>query len=171
MKKVWILFFAVAMLLNVCVPAYAAEGYEAAVEEAVTDISIEYLDNGDYIKTVLTVVPLETETTAYATNSSTSKTVTATKTSYYINSAGEDLWSVSVKGTFRYVSGVSSTCTGATASSATYSSSWKVGEATASYSANTATGTATGTRYWAFIPTDKATLTVVLTCDIYGNLS
>lgn len=171
MKKVWILFFAVAMLLNVCVPAYAAEGYEAVVEEAVTDISIEYLDNGDYIKTVLTVVPLETEVTAYATTSSTLKRKVATKTAYYVNSAGEDLWSVSVTGTFEYVPGTLCSCTAATASAATYSSSWKVGTATASYSANTATGTATGTRYWAFIPADKLTLSVTLTCDVNGNLS
>lgn len=59
--------------------------------------SIEYLDNGDRIETVISYkAPDKSSVTV---NSSTK---TATKTKYYKNSNGAVLWSVSIKGTFSY---------------------------------------------------------------------
>lgn len=171
MKRVWTLLLMVAMVLNVCAPVYAAEDDRISAEAISVSTSVEYLDNGDYIETVIAVVPSEAGLASYAAASSTAVTTSAKKTATYKNADGVSLWSVSVIGTFKYVPGVSVSCTGATASAETYSSSWKVGEATAAYSGNTATGTATGTRYWAFIPTEKITITATLKCDNNGNFS
>lgn len=121
---------------------------------------IEYLDNGCYIETTINVTR-----STYASNTrSGSKTKTAK------NASGAKLWSVTVHATFSYNPGVSATCTSCSGSSASYSSSWKVSEATCSKSGNSATATAKGTEYLNFLPIGSVTESVTLSCDSYGNL-
>lgn len=169
MKRVWTLFLMVVMLLNVCVPVYAAD--PVPVEGITVSTEIEYLDNGDYIETVITEIPVAEAAAASASVNATAQQKSGTKKTTYYNSAGEAMCSVSVKAIFTYTPGVSVTCSIASASAASYSSSWKVGTPTASYSGNKATGTVTATHYWAFIPASKTTLSVTLSCDVNGNLS
>lgn len=166
MKRMWTLVLMVAMVLSVCTPVYAADEYVISAGE-VGSTTIEYLDNGDYIETVITMEPSEEGLAAYATT----RQVKGKKTANYRNADGDKLWSVTVTATFQYVPGSSVSCIEATASAESYSSTWKVGTATASYSGNTATGTVTATKYWLFVPGDKVTLSVTLKCDVNGNLS
>ena len=51
------------------------------------------------------------------------------KTTYYKSSSGVTLWSVTVKASFSYIYGKSSTCTSVTGSSASSSVAWKVSSA------------------------------------------
>ncbi len=48
-----------------------------------TERTIEYLDNGDYIETIITDDTLDSDISLYTTN-----TITKTKTKYYKNSSG-----------------------------------------------------------------------------------
>ena len=168
MKRLWMMLLVFAMALEICVPVYGMEGAPAS-EEAYTTASVEYLEDGSYIVTVITEEPAQA--LAYATASSTN-TKTGTKTSTYVNADGEALWSVSVRATFQYVTGSLATCVSATGSAESYSSVWKLGTPAAEYQSNYATATVTGTKYFGgLIPLDKVTLSVKLTCDVNGKLS
>ena len=57
--------------------------------------TIEYLDNGDYIETIISDDETDSEISLFST-----KSITKTKTSYYKNSSGTVLWSVAIKATF-----------------------------------------------------------------------
>lgn len=161
MKKLKAMFLMLAMVLSVCAPVYAADG----AEEILVSTAVEYLENGDYIETVITAEP------GIATYADGDKTYqSGSKTSTYKNANGESLWSVTVKASFTCITGKLAYCTDVSASTKVYSSSWKVGTPTTAYNGYTATATATGTLYWAFVPTDKVTITAELNCDSYGNL-
>ena len=123
-----------------------------------TKTTIEYLENGDYIKTVITWE-----------ESNTRSSKTASKTATHYNNNDEALWSVTVRGTFTY-NGTTSTCTSCSHSTATYSSVVTVNNASSSRSGNKATATATATITVAFVSVDK-TLSTTLTCSPTGVLS
>lgn len=116
-----------------------------------------------YIEEVIEVVETNTNTRATSTK-------TAKKTSYFKNSSGTNLWSVTVTGTFTY-NGSTSSCTSATVSAASYNNNWKISTKSSSKSGNTASATATAKYYLdgSLISTHKNT--VKLTCDKNGNLS
>lgn len=132
-----------------------------SIQAAETSTQTVYMDNGDYIETTITIYP-QTRST---------NTKTAVKTSAYKNADNETLWSVSVTGTFSYEPGNSCICTNVSGESKSYNSAWKVSDAAVSKYANTATASATGTKYFLFVPTNSYDLSVTLTCDTYGNLS
>ena len=67
--------------------------------------TIEHLDNGDYIETVINDAGMK----AALSLQSADKQITKTKTAYYKNKSGAVLWSVSIKATFSY-NGTSSKC-------------------------------------------------------------
>ena len=58
--------------------------------------TIEHLDNGDYIETVINDAGMK----AALSLQSADKQITKTKTAYYKNKSGAVLWSVSIKATF-----------------------------------------------------------------------
>lgn len=60
--------------------------------------TIEHLDNGDYIETVINDAGMK----AALSLQSADKQITKTKTAYYKNKSGAVLWSVSIKATFSY---------------------------------------------------------------------
>lgn len=120
---------------------------------------VEYLENGDCIKTYITY---------YETNARVA-TKSGSKTREYETSAGEVMWSVTVYGTFTY-NGTTSSCTSASRSTAAYGSDWSIKSSSASKSGNCATATATATKK-NFIGSQDYTVTVNLYCSPYGILS
>lgn len=165
MKKIFSFIITIAIILTLSTPY----NFYASDNSAQPEISstIFYLDNGDYIETTIVTYANSLINTA-STLSSTTKI--GTKTTTYRNSSDEALWSVSVTGTFTYT-GQSCTCTSVSGQSKSYSSVWKVSNATASKSGNTATAKATGTKYFIGIAMHSYELAVTLTCSNSGVLS
>ena len=102
---------------------------------------------------------------------SKSSTKSGQKTTYYKSSSGVTLWSVTVKASFSYTYGKSSTCTSVTGSSASSSVAWKVSSASSKKNGNTATASATGYHYTNGALVESLSRSVSLSCDIYGSLS
>lgn len=126
--------------------------------------NIEYLDNGDYIETIITDDTPEPGISSYATN-----TITKTKTSYYKNSSGTVLWSVSIKATFSY-NGSTSTCTSCSHSTTSPGASWYIKTSSHSKSGNTATAKATATHSTVSGSADY-TRSVTIKCSATGVVS
>jgi hypothetical protein len=129
-----------------------------------TETSIEYLDNGDYIETVITDDTENDGISLYSTS-----TVTKTKTKYYKNSSGSVMWSVSVKGTFSY-NGSAAVCTSCSHSTTSPGSAWSIKSASHSKVGNTATAKATATNTTTAGSTDYS-MSVTLKCSSTGTVS
>ena len=129
-----------------------------------TERTIEYLDNGDYIETIITDDTLDSGISLYATN-----TITKTKTKYYKNSSGTVLWSVSIKATFSY-NGSTSTCTSCSHSTTSPGASWYIKTSSHSKSGNTATAKATATHTTISGSADY-TRSVTIKCSATGVVS
>lgn len=162
MKKAFpVLLVLLVLTLLFSVPVYASEGSGPSHEGIVVDI--EYLENGDYIVTVIEddeiIIP----------GDATATTVTKTKTSNYYNSSGTRLWNVKVQGTFTY-NGTTCTCTKASHQATSYASSWSIISASHSKSGNHATATATARHYYSTGYNDY-TRSVTLTCSPTGVFS
>jgi hypothetical protein len=125
-----------------------------------TQTQIEYLENGDYIETIIT------SNNSLISTASTSKT--ASKTSYYKNSSGDVMWSVTIKGTFSY-NGTTSTCTSCSHSTTSPGSAWSIKSSSSSRSGNSATAKATAT-YTNMISTDYS-MSVTIKCSANGTIS
>lgn len=129
-----------------------------------TEKAIEYLENGNYIETIITDDTENSGISLYVTN-----TITKTKTKYYKNSSGTVLWSVSVKATFSY-NGSTSTCTSCSHSTTAPASSWSIKSASHSKSGNTATAKATAT--WKTSAGSKDySMSVTIKCSATGVVS
>lgn len=129
-----------------------------------TEKTIEYLENGDYIETIITDDTENSDISLYATN-----TIAKTKTKYYKNSSGIVLWSVSVKATFSY-NGSTSTCTRCSHSTTAPASAWSIKSASHSKSGNTATAKATAT--WKTSAGSKDySMSVTIKCSATGVVS
>lgn len=124
-----------------------------------TETTVEVLDNGDYIKTYITY---------YDTNTRAA-TKSGSKTSEYVNSDGEVMWSVTVHGTFTY-NGTTSSCTSASHSTTAPGDNWSIKSSSSSKSGYCASATATATHKQIFTSKDY-TRTVNLYCSPYGILS
>ena len=134
----------------------------ASAASTVTTSEIYSLANGDYLETILI---------QDSTSRATSSTKSGQKTTYYKSSSGVTLWSVTVKASFSYTYGKSSTCTSVTGSSASSSVAWKVSSASSKKNGNTATASATGYHYTNGALVESLSRSVSLSCDIYGYLS
>lgn len=154
MKKLFIisLVFTLTICSAFCLPISAAEAIK-------TETTIQYLDNGDYIETVITY---------YETNARVA-TKSGSKTTNYKNSNGEIMWYVKVNGTFNY-NGTTSSCTSVSRNTAALGSSWSIKSSSCSKSGNCASATATATHKGVFTSNDY-TETVNLYCSPYGILS
>jgi len=152
MKK----FLALTLLLTLlcctvfCFPASATE---------TTKVTIEKLDNGDYIETIIT----------YYETDDRAATRSGSKTNNYKNSAGDTLWSVTVHGTFTY-NGTTSSCTSVSHSASAYADSWSIKSSSSSRSGNCATANATATHKGLIFSNDYS-ISVNLYCSPYGILS
>lgn len=94
------------------------------------------------------------------------------KTASFKDSNGKVLWSVTVTGTFNY-NGKTSTCTNSSVTTSNNSLTWKLSNAKASKSGNTANASVTAKQYHSDGKTVIRTInkTVKLTCDKNGKLS
>ena len=154
-------FFAVLMTLILTLGLFTAPINASTLnDQRIVNKEIMYYSDGYYLE----IITYESNISTYGSSSKT-----GTKTATYYNET-TPFWYVSVTGTFTY-SGHSSLCTGASASSGSYSSDWKIIDTTSSYSRNTATGVAIGRLYGAGTPLKTIPLSAILTCDIDGNLS
>lgn len=154
MKKILSIFFATLVLCSIFAISAHAEGLE--------NVTIEYLDNGDYIITYFD------DENIYPDDGSKT-TVTKTKTSKYKNSAGETMWYIKVQGTFTY-NGGSCTCTKAAHQAGAPGSTWSIVSASHSKSGNHATATATA-RHTSPTGYNDYTRSVTLTCSPTGVFS
>ncbi|MBQ3073317.1 MAG: hypothetical protein IJD19_01410 [Ruminococcus sp.] len=157
MKKIIASVMMVSLLLCTVfsLPVSAAE----MPMNEVTTTTIEYLENGDYIETVLTV---------YETNSRAA-TKQGTKTSNYKNSSGTVLWCVTVYGSFTY-NGTTSSCTSVSRSTESFNSNWTIKSSSCTKSGNCASATATA-KYTSGSSSMERSLTVNLYCSPYGIIS
>lgn len=152
MKKTFV--FTLLFALFCC----TALSFSAGATE-ITETSIELLENGDYIETIITY---------YDTNTRTA-TKSGSKTNNYKNSAGEALWSVTVYGTFTY-NGTTSSCTSVSHSASAYGDGWSIKKSSSSKSGYCATANATATLKKILNSQDHS-MTVNLYCSPYGILS
>ncbi|MCH5300490.1 MAG: hypothetical protein J1E56_04150 [Ruminococcus sp.] len=156
-----------ALLLTFIVAAFAVGNIPANAIEIPKDtlIEIEYLENGDYIETVISNETNDNATCPLATT----KTITKSKTKYYKNSAGTVLWSVTIKGTFTY-DGSTSKCTSCSHSASAPASNWSIKSISSSKSGNSATAKCVATYKGAIISTDYS-MSVTITCSANGTIS
>ena len=154
MKRIFIisLIFTLIICSVFCIPANATE-------TAQTTTTIEYLDNGDYIETIITY---------YETNARVA-TKSGSKTANHKNSDGDIMWSVTVNGTFTY-NGTTSSCTSVSRSTSAPGTNWSIKSSSCSKSGNCASATATATCKGVLTSRDY-TVTVNLYCSPYGILS
>lgn len=132
--------------------------------------SIEMLKNGYYIETVISSDTLLSENVFNISRFYTSKTITKTKTTYYKNSSGSILWSVSIKATFSY-NGRSSKCTSCSHSTTAPGKSWSISSCTSSKSGNQATAKAVATQTGTDGTKYNITKSVTISCDANGNIT
>lgn len=132
----------------------------AAVISSASNTTYEYFSDGSML-----ITTINTSATQRTTG-----TITGSKNQYYRDSSGNDLWSITLTGTFTF-NGTSSKCTKASISSTIYSSDWSISTSKSSYSGSTATGTIVAQTKSNGIILKTQSLTVTLTCDKNGNLS
>lgn len=147
--------FCISILCLLILGTFFTFGVSANTVVSDTKSTIEYLDDGSYIIT-------EWETIPTATRSVSSKT----KTSTYYSSSGSAIFSVSLTGNFTYTSGVSAKATSQSVSVTVYSDS--ASYVTKSSSRSGASVYGSGTVYYAG---RNRTLSLQMTCDVYGNIS
>jgi hypothetical protein len=101
------------------------------------NLSTELSDKGDYIETVIiSDMPLPSANLKISALS-TSKSITKTKTTYYKNTSGSVMWSVSITATFTY-NGSKSKCTSYSHSTSASSKTWSIKSSSSSKSGNKA---------------------------------
>lgn len=126
----------------------------AEPDKRVISTTTEYLENGDYVITTL----YESAVQPRAGKS-------GSKTSTRYSSSGQKIFSVTVTGTFTYVYGSSVDATGASASVAIYHPDAQFVSKNAYTSFHNAIGV--GNVNYQGLP---LSLTVTLSCDVYGSL-
>ena len=133
-------------------------------------ISTETLDNGDYIETVISSEISLSDSILNSSTLSTSKTTTKTKTTYYKNSSGSVMWSVSIKATFKY-DGSTSKCTSCSHSTTAPGKSWSIKSCTSSKSGNKATAKAVATHTDSDGTKYNVTKSITISCSPSGTVS
>ncbi len=150
-----IIFVILCIILTIAYPIGSL-----AIENVMNEeIFTEYLEDGSYIVTEITI---------YQTKAS--GTINANKKINYYNGDDELQWVYKLNGTFTYT-GSSSTCTYANNSVTIYNSAWKTYSASATRSGNSAYGNVTMKYYHLGAVLSTVQRSVTLTCDANGNLS
>mgnify|MGYP004668836353 FL=1 len=157
-KSIMAAIIALIMIFALTVPVMADE----IIGETVESVTVEYLEDGSYYETVITV---DDTVSGDSGIMSTTKTRTGSKKTSYKNKSGDVLWYVKVTGKFTYNDSTSK-CTSASATAASNSSSWKITDKSSSKSGNKAIGKATAKEQ-----STSLTRTVTLSCSKTGKLS
>ena len=126
--------------------------------------TIEHLDNGDYIETVINDAGMK----AALSLQSADKQITKTKTAYYKNQSGAVLWSVSIKATFSY-NGTSSKCISCSPSASAPAKSWSIKSLSSSKKGNSASAKVVAVH--ATNVSQQYTKTVTIHCSKTGVIS
>lgn len=132
--------------------------YADAPANTTTSTTREYLSDGSYFETTLTV------------SNARGTIKNASKTALYKNASGESMWYVKVTANFTF-NGSSATCTSAKVSADSYVSTWKILEKTASRSGNSGTATVRAGAYMGGVYVDSTIKSVTIYCDKNGNIS
>ena len=158
MRKFMIVFMSVLLICctTFCIPANAVIN-----GEDVPDITVEELENGYYIETVITGESVDPDSSAQS-----SSTITKTKTNYYKNSSGDVMWSVSIKATFTY-DGSTSKCKSCSHSTTSPGTNWSIKSSSSSKSGNSATAKAVAT----YKNTTDYSMSVTIKCSADGTVS
>lgn len=127
-------------------------------------VTIEYLENGNYVETIITE---ENTTNTMMGRATSSKT--GSKTEFYRNGDGEVMWTIAVRASFTY-NGSTATCTQSSVITTCPSNMWKVSNTSASRKGNTGTAYATGKRYTNGFVVESVNRSVTLTCSGNGTL-
>ena len=157
-KLIMTVLTALIMIFALSVPVIADE----TTGETVESVTVEYLEDGSYYETVVTVDDTVGDDSGIM---STAKTKTGSKKASYKSKSGDVLWYVKVTGKFTY-NGSTSKCTSASATAASNSSSWKITDKSSSRSGNEAKASATAQRKGV-----DYHRTVTLSCSKTGKLS
>lgn len=150
MRRTLAFFFVFAAVISIFSITVSA----SSPKDQVISTSTEYLDNGDYVVTTVYQCDVQPRTGK-----------TGYKTSTYYNSSGSKIFDVTVKGTFSYTYGSSASATNASTTVNIYNSSASFVSKDAYTSNNSAVGNGK-VRYNG----NTASRTVILKCDVYGNL-
>ncbi len=121
---------------------------------------VVYLEDGSYIVTSLEV-----------SKTSRSSSVRGSKSSRYYSASDVLQWTVVLTGTFTYNSGVSASCTSATCDVEILDSAWSCSSKSASTSGASAIGNAEIIQKFLFVTIYTVPVSIMITCDTYGNLS
>lgn len=139
----------------------------AASNAQPTQIMIEEAENGNYYETIIET--LDQEQPPYSVLATT-QYITKTKTTYYKNSSGTVLWSVSITATFSY-DGSTSKCTSCSHSTTAPSPNWSISSSSSSRSGNSATATATAVYKLNSTTSSSHTKSVTIQCSPTGVVS
>ena len=164
MKKLGLMFLSITLLLSFCALPFGANAQVAKSEERIISETVEMLEDGYYVKTIVAE-----ELPAMAPRATTTKS--GSKSYVLANNNGEELARFTLKGTFSVNTGVSATCTASSYTTSISNNSWSVKSASATKSGNQAIGDVTFVKKVLFITTSTKEARVVLTCDKNGNLS
>lgn len=159
MKRIKRLLGIFLVIMMFCSQAVLVSAAPADTQDNIISVERQYLENGDYIETVLSESPIS----AYI-----SGTKSGSKTSTYYN-GGTALWYVKVTGSFAYT-GSSVRCTSAYVDAGSYTSFWKITDRSSSRSGNIATARATGTHYYGNAILETINKSVNLSCSVDGSL-
>lgn len=164
MEKLGLIFLSIVLLLSFCAFTFGANAQVAENEEQIVSETVETLEDGYYVKTIIAE-----EIPAMAPRATTTKS--GSKAFVLYNNSDEELARFTLKGTFSVNAGVSATCTASSYTTSISNNSWSVKSASATKSGNQAIGDVTFVKKVLFITTSTKEAHVVLTCDKNGNLS
>lgn len=126
---------------------------------------IELFDDGSYLHVII----------SEDNNTSNSRSITQTKSGsksmIYYDANDTMLWKYTLYGTFKYTPGANAACTSSSYTVDIYDDNWENTAAASSINGNQAVGDATFIKEMLFIPTHTEHVHLVLTCNIYGQLS
>ncbi|MBO5163317.1 MAG: hypothetical protein J6B75_02565 [Ruminococcus sp.] len=130
----------------------------ASAADDKTTSTVEYLDDGSYIVTTLTLPDGLTRS---------SKSASKTATAYDANNNA--LWAYTVTATFTY-DGKTSKCTSVSDSYSIYDNNWYMASHSCTKDGNLASGTATAKKKVLGVVVDTMTKPVRISCNQYGNI-
>ena len=165
MKRVLSFILVLCVMLSAFAAPVNAQTPDTDSNEKIVSRTVEMLDDGYLLETVVTeeITEVAARANEYVRAGSVTRNLK--------NSDGDVLCNFTLRGQYDVVEGVSSVCTLAKYSYNIYDSSWSLDSASTSKSANKAIGNATFKKKVLFITTDTKSFTLTLTCDKYGNLS
>lgn len=157
MKKVFSIVIVFILLFSMSLPVFSES------EKMVISESIEYLDDGGYIVTTLSV-----DEECYTTRATVAKT--GSKKVVIYNDDDEALVTMKLTATFNYT-GTSATCTNVSPTFTVHNSYWRVTKSTGTKSGNKGIGEFTAKHYVLGIPVQTRDVTITITCSNTGVLS